>query len=93
MLNGGLDSSQVGEIKIQEFNAAGAVGVGGLELLDSGEGFGFGAAGEVERGVFGEEEAGKMDADAGVATCYDVDLHRVLVPMRWMRLDSITLPV
>jgi hypothetical protein len=55
------------------------VWIGGLESLDCGKGFCFGASGEVECCVLGEQEAGEMIANSGVAAGYKVDLNAMLV--------------
>ncbi len=47
-----------------------------MDRGDCGEGFGFGAGGEVDLCVFGVEDLGELFADAGVGAGYDVYLRK-----------------
>ena len=47
-----------------------------MDRGDCGEGFGFGAGGEVDLCVFGVEDLGELFADAGVGAGYNVYLRK-----------------
>lgn len=70
---GGLDGGQVGEVDAQELEAPLRGREGGADGVDGGGGFGGRAPRDVDGAVVRIEDAGQVEADAGVAAGDDED--------------------
>ena len=85
---GGFDGGEVGEVEVEEFQAAVGGGVEFLEFLDGELGFVPRAAGDIDGAVLLVEDLAELFADAGVASCYDEDaaslVRKVLFGEGWL---------
>lgn len=79
LLSRRLDGRQVGQVELQELDAAAAVGVGLLDRVDGLAGLVGAAAGDVDGGICGVQNLDQLEADARVAAGDDVDLCEWLV--------------